>query len=243
MSSESIDVLALVVSAIAALAGMAAAAAGVVTALGTLLLAIFAYRAWSVARATLDAARLSADASREAAYQSSQTVIQMREDSAAMKADSARKARPYVYLEVVSSLWGPGFWDLVVRNEGRSIARNIQLHLNPEVPADEIGNDLVRAVNRTHTLTPSSHLRFSWRVSIDGADEGMPAESMASVTYQDDKGMGFGDEFLLDAPASADAMPAPTVGAEAAPNDPDPATRNIRLGLEAIATHLGELRR
>lgn len=231
------------VSLVGAAASVVAAFAGLLTATGTFLLAYFAYRAWSVASATLEAARQSALAGREAAEQSRLTVLQMRSDSETMREDSARNSRPYVYAELVPSLWGVGHWDVVIQNLGRSIARNVELSLIDEMPDDVIGRNLQGVTERLFTLAPSARLRFSWRTSLKGHEAGMDGKIPVQIDYYDDNGEPYHEDVILDTSVLGDAFPAPTVGAKVDKGTDEESLKNVRLALEALNTHVGELRR
>ena len=229
-------------AAITAAATVFSAIAALLTALGTFLLAFFAYRAWSVASATLEAARLSAVAGREAADQSRLTVLQMRADSDAMREDSARRSRPYVCAEAVPGLWGVGHWDLVIQNQGKSVARDVRLIIDQDIPVDDIGRELQSAVGRAYTLTPSARHRFAWRTVLEGNEAGMPGEVALRVEYLDDQGRPFRDDFQVDT-TNGNAYPAPQVGEVVLGNEPENVLKNIRFAIEALNTHVGELRR
>ncbi len=60
--------------------------------------------------------------------------------------DSRRRTRPYVYLQIEPGLHGPGHWDLVVKNTGRTSASDVVINvgvLTSEGDDDYITDGLV----------------------------------------------------------------------------------------------------
>lgn len=195
------------------------------TALGTIALAVLALTAWQTAIRTLN---------------------QMREDSQEKREDSARATRPYVHVELVPSLHHGPAWDLVLANTGRTTARELRVTVDGDpYPSDQVGEVLEGALHRTFLLVPGARLRMMWRREGSEANKieptGMPLKVTLRVAYADDAGETYGDQFDLDLEGVGRAVPMAATGEAIQGRDYD--LRNVRLGIDALSKHVGELRR
>jgi hypothetical protein len=146
--------------------------------------AVFAFVAWRTAKATLEASRMSSEAGRASAEAARAANEQARFDSVA-------QTRPYVWVEVVPGLAGPGTYDLRVKNTGRSAARGVRLEFDrwPD-PADDVAKAVRELFETPRTLPPECSIRTMWRLEgnfTDGTTEaGLPKSGSISVSYRGD---------------------------------------------------------
>lgn len=112
------------------------------------------------------------------------------------KIDSIAQSRPYVYASVVPGLAGEGMYDLVLKNTGQSIARNISITCPdmPEAP-DDIAEAIADLFGRKFDLPPQASIRVYWRMELtegaiwsDGSKDpaGMPSDATLIVEYTGD---------------------------------------------------------
>lgn len=200
-----------------------------VTAGATVFLAVYAYSTAAAAKKTLEESRRA----------------------------SLLSARPYVAVSVVPGLQGPGRWDLLLENTGKSLARNVRIDvLDGAEPRAEghFGEHLKRWLSETHTLAPGARVRVMWRWSEkregSKADEdGMPASTRVMASYQSTDGResyGEGEVYELVTDLLGVASPAPQQGSEALPGSSGrdiQALNDINFAIRALNTHVGELRR
>lgn len=161
-----------------------------ITAIGTLGLVVGAFFAWRTARNTLEQ----------------------------MERDSKAQARPYLHAELSPSIAGAPVWDLVIRNTGRSSARNVRGTLDgyPEGPFDLVVWEVRRELEEGRTIAPTSALRLIWFTGNRRKGETTTESSIGysdprtlSLTYSDDQGETFTDSFRL---APVQIAPAPSKG-------------------------------
>ncbi|MBJ8343917.1 hypothetical protein [Antrihabitans sp. YC2-6] len=160
-----------------------------------------------------------------------------------------REARPYVVLEVVPGLHGLGSWDLVVRNMGRTIARDVRMDIGDLSRRDEkdfITEPLARYLSAKRILAPSARQRVMWRREPNkevGRPEpaGASQKVSATVTYKDDVGASYTDVYDLSTDTIDDSTPAPTQGPKVLGDDKE--LVNIEKAIRTLSIHLGELRR
>lgn len=122
---------------------------------------------------------------------------------AARQAREARRlrkeqARPYVVVFIDSS---PAEWiwvDLVIRNLGRTAARNVRVSVDPS-PRRAAGTDPeVPIPARIPILVPGQEWRTFWDGTHvrDGSE--LPRQHTATVRFEDSTGEEFGETFELD---------------------------------------------
>jgi len=145
-----------------------------VTAIATVGLVVGAILAWREARRTLDQ----------------------------MKSDSAAQARPYVHAEIVPSIGGARAWDLIIKNTGKSAARNLRATAS-DWPTDEdkVTGDLRTVFDRERILPPGSTIRQYWYVGTrePGENTGFDIGTELTLTYTDSEGhKKYTDTFHLD---------------------------------------------
>ena len=153
----------------------------VVVAISSLEAAIFtgvmmvmACKAWKTAKETLEAQREAYEQSRK---------------------DSIAQTRPYVSATIVPGLQGMGIYDLLIKNSGKSAARNLTLSFsNWPTKSDVITESLRELMQTKRILTPGERLRVMWRMDLrntdsvikgsDGNVVGMPDVGTITVAYK-----------------------------------------------------------
>lgn len=195
-----------------------------ITATGSVLTAVFTCALWLVGWRTLGGAR---------------------EQLKLLREQAERDGRPYLAIDVVPGLHGAGFWDLVIENTGRSVARAVKLEVprwDAADPDDHITEPLRRFLAATHTIGPGARRRVMWRMSRDDIGvAGAPAVTTLAVAYQDETGGDLGESVTFDLETLAPLAPSPTEGARKGAGGRDLA--NIDFALRALSSHIAELRR
>lgn len=201
-------------------------------------LLVVAVLALSFAKAQVKAAREANELASEAQAKASDAQRRAAEQA---ERDSRAATRPYVYAQVVPGLFGPGSWDLVLRNTGRSPARALTLSTDWPDDLDEISGPLKQFCEEPRDLPPNASLRVTRRASFgQGPWLGQREKATVSVRYSDDQGASHSDSYLCDT-AMGSAMPAPSKGPRAAGKDNE--LKNIEKALRTLNQHVGELRR
>lgn len=218
-----------------------------VTAIGALATAVFTGFLWWVGRDGLIGARKELGLVAEQARLVGEQVELTRKQH-------EREVRPYVAASALPGLWGPGSWDLMVRNFGRTAARNVRFAIDPW-PArvhEDLGDHedgvllhLLEFLDGSYTIVPDAHYRVMWRLEagfMGGPNpvEGAPEDTKITVHYQDDLGNVYEDAFPLTLAGSA--TPSPDQGMKATSGS-NQELANINHALRAMNVHLGELRR
>lgn len=170
------------------------------------------------------------------------------------KIDSKNANRPYVGASIVPGIRGDTTFDLMIRNYGRSIAKNvtIDLHEDPKTK-DVVVRSLVEMFDTPRSFMPTQSLRVMWRsvpsegkkFAADGDDAengthrdnelGMPESAHLTVKYEDAEGERYEETFEVMSNRSG-LWPVPEIGE----NDPANLTPKhfYRLG-QIIAKHIG----
>ncbi|MFL0420191.1 hypothetical protein [Micrococcus luteus] len=134
-----------------------------------------------------------------------------------MQRDSRSQTRPYLSAELAPSIAGSPAWDLVIRNTGRSSARSVYgtLDATPEGPYDPVVWSVRNELAAERTIVPGSSLRLFWflgdrekGMTVDSAI-GFAAERVLSLSYRDEEGNQYTDQFPLRVDGST---PAPSKG-------------------------------
>jgi hypothetical protein len=179
--------------------------------------------------------------------------------------DSRERTRPYVQLDVVPGLQGPGSWDLVVENRGASTALEVVIDAGEFTPLDakdHIAPVIGRYLLTPKTLVPGARRRVMWGYQLrrdvthsDGSKEsvlvreaGVLTPREATVTYTDQRKArswwgrkrSYMETFLLNGAADGAVIPAPTEGPIPGSTD---MLQHIDKALRTMNSHLGELRR
>lgn len=157
---------------------------------------------WTTQRVAAGATVVAAGAAVTAAASGVRTLGQNRRDSKG-------RSRPMVAAELREVQYVKGTQILVVRNYGPSIARNVQVSFDPEIPDPEDPSTSMtpflkrRYANALPVLTPGMELD---NIYFSGQPEGAswvnreptPDQVTVTITYDNDAGDGFTDEFPLD---------------------------------------------
>lgn len=216
----------------AALAAWWSAAGSLATALLTLGLLIGAYAAWRTAKASLN---------------------QARDAQLQIKLDSIEQTRPYVFAQIVPGLGGPGAWDLLIRNSGRSAAVDLTIQTEDWPEADDkIVTELRKMFLTKQTIPPEVSLRSFWRIDAvsgsarsDGgpAVDGMPKTAALTLRYasQDRSSPHYSDTYLISIETIGLTPAASTGPNPSAHLTPGEASLHKMLG--RIVQSIGELRR
>lgn len=178
-----------------------------------------------------------------------------REAAAQAIADSQRATRPYLWAELVPSLTGAPCWDLVIRNTGRTPARDVTLDADPwPEPGDRFGDRLREHLGRPFELPPGSSLRLAWRIAHENDQPGNPDqpagmadEVTLTIRYHgDDPALEpFTETRFLDLPTRAGIIPAPSGGSEVGSTSApiEKTLKNIDYAIRGLSSHVAELRR
>lgn len=168
--------------------------------------------------------------------------------------DSRDRTRPYVQLDVVPGLQGPGSWDLVIENRGASTAHDVRIDagtLEPVTDEDHIAHALAVYLATSRTLVPGARRRLMWAFNLPdrGVRAGVLEGRTARVSYRDEQGMRrwrpskpFENKFFLEdvTGTAAGIYPAPTEGRTTGSGEH---LKNIDLAVRNLGAHVGELRR
>jgi hypothetical protein len=181
---------------------------------------------------------------------------QLREASDQQVRDSEAQTRPYLGVDVVTSLFGSPMFDLVIENFGKTTARGVRLSLaNNQFVAksesDEIGPALGRLFEKPFDLAPGSRRRILWLIpdSINAeprGDMGAPVADEINVNYRwDSDGTRpqrvYVERFSYDLSEYAKLVPAPNTGPKSSGTGSH--EKNIAHALRALTEHIAELRR
>jgi len=113
------------------LAAWSALASAVFAALTFVVALVAGYVALETMRASQAASRAAKDAADEARLANEQARL-----------DSVEQTRPYVYVEVVPSLFGAGCWDIRISNVGKSCARDLTLETEWPAKPDDVAQSV-----------------------------------------------------------------------------------------------------
>ena len=155
------------------------------------------------------------------------------------------EARPYVVLEVVPGFHSAPAMDLIVRNTGRSMAREVVLETKPWASrgeADHITERLLAFMKAPRLLAPGSRFRVMWSYEKDGKPAGAPTSQKVTAVYHDDAGVEYRDEYSFVLDELLAASPVPTSGPRVTSGE-DRALQNIDRAVRTLSEHVAELRR
>lgn len=167
--------------------------------------------------------------------------------------DSRQRTRPYVQLDVVPGLHGPGSWDLIIENRGASTARNVVVdggEYGIQDQDDHISPNLGKYLLSPKTLVPGARRRVMWGYSTDDPHirAGVLQPREVVVTYLDDRKARsrfgrrrpYSDTFVVGDGFAGAVFPAPTEGPRPTSSD---MLAHIDRAVRTLSTHVGELRR
>ncbi len=203
---------------------MSESTAVVITAIGTCVTAVATLGLWIVAWRTLGGAR-----------------DQLR----LLQEQTKAEARPYVVLEVVPGFHPPPAMDLVVRNTGRSMARDLVLESDgweARGDSDRISPRLQDFMKTPRLLAPGSRLRVMWSSARDESVAGAPQRMAVTAVYKDDVGVVYRDSYSFDLEDLLAASPAPSTGPRATDGS-NKELRNINHAIRSLSSHVAEMRR
>jgi len=125
-------------------------------------------------------------------------------------ADSRERTRPYVLAELSLAAESDSTIDLVIRNAGLSVARNVTVTFDPPLVVPDDGTRYVteytvrRYARPIHVFAPGQALsNIWWSGHAEPGGSGLvsgeptPAECTVTIEYADDRHRRFRDDFLL----------------------------------------------
>lgn len=182
------------------------------------------------------------------------TARQMRESAAQEARDSEARTRPYVSVEIVPGLAGPGSMDIVFANHGRTTARNVRVSLvgddfRAQSEEDEIGPALGRMFANRFELAPGARRRVFWQIPANDDESrsqfGTPLIGVVAVSYAwkpdgAETERRYADEFRYDLTEYPKLIPVPYSGPNASGTSADAHERNVVHALRAIARNVAE---
>ncbi|MFC0627458.1 hypothetical protein [Kribbella deserti] len=157
------------------------------------------------------------------------------------RTDSQARSRPMVAAELRQPPYVQGSMMLVIKNYGPSIARNIRVTFDPEIPdPDDPKTSIVPPLKRRYSkpipvLTPGMELDNLYYVGEPGAggkfanSEGTPLQITVRFDYEGDDGSEYSDTFPLD----CDLLSARTYIESS--KSPDSQRKRMVAALETIA--------
>ena len=163
-------------------------------------------------------------------------------------ADSRERTRPYVLAELSLAAESDSTIDLIIRNAGLSVARNVTVCFDPELVVPNDGTHYVteytirRYARPIHVLAPGQALSNIWwsgHAAPGGtsliSEEPTPEECTVTIEYADDRHRRFRDHFLL----VIDTMLTTTYATSS--TSTKGRLKTIDESLKKIATSLGQL--
>ncbi len=170
-----------------------------------------------------------------------------------IRRDSRKRTRPYVQLDVVPGLHGPGSWDLIIENRVPPQPLEVVIDAGKFIPVDaepHIAPRLADYLLAPKTLVPGARRRVMWGFHLTDRNlkAGVLEPRQATVTYLDERKARLGwptpracqDTFTLRDAFGAAVFPAPAEGSKPTSQD---MLAHIDRALRAMNGHIGELRR
>ena len=116
-----------------------------------------------------------------------------------------QELRPYVVIR--PAVRGRTLVMLEITNTGRTVARDVRIELSPDSPrTTNLVDDFAERIERPRpSLAPGELWRFSYLNAVDGSPADWPTCS-GTVTYTDETGEGFSEEFIVDVAAYSGAL-------------------------------------
>ncbi|QHF24209.1 hypothetical protein GTU73_09425 [Rathayibacter sp. VKM Ac-2804] len=120
--------------------------------------------------------------------------VGIRQLSAAAKLDRER-SQPYVVVSMEAVPGTPGFMDLVIRNYGQTLARNVRFKTDTDLQSSNHGDpETLMFPQLIPVLAPGQEFRTFWDVSRDRLHFNLPRRHDGRVSYE---GIG-GDKLKTD---------------------------------------------
>lgn len=116
------------------------------------------------------------------------------------KRDSRDRTRPVMVAELGHHHEDPMILIVIVRNAGPTVARNVRLTFNPELPNSEADRDRYAKYLRTMfgdvipTVAPGQVFSNPWHTRDR---DGVPGECTVTVRYEDTRGRKYEDSYLI----------------------------------------------
>jgi hypothetical protein len=155
-----------------------------------------------------------------------------------LRRDSHDRTRPMMIAEIRPSVIGTSSAELLIRNVGPSVAKNVRFTFTPPLPvladADAVGKTtpyLQRRYSRPFAVIgPGMELHDTYQYGGGNDLEPVPDDFVLTIAYQDDRGRDYRDSYDLSVSILHDSM-------FSRPNG-DPQDR-IADAVEAIARGVG----
>lgn len=194
-------------------------------------------------------------ATMKASKASSQAAIEANAQAAL---DSHEATRPYVDALIVPGLAGPTEFDLLVRNTGKSAAREVQIDYEADVDRDdEVTRAVAEMFATPRTMGPTTDLRIMWQLGESDADAdstdstgkpvrgkmGMPDEAVLTISYKSNDREESYTETIEVRCFHSGLWPIPQQGFVPARKGAPIQIKHIHSVLRAIARHLGDSNR
>ncbi|MGG5258639.1 hypothetical protein [Phycicoccus avicenniae] len=167
-----------------------------------------------------------------------------------IRRDSHDRTRPYVQLDVVPGLQGPGSWDLVIENRGASTALQVVVDpgvIHPLDRDDHISPVVGDYLETPKSLVPGARRRVMWGYDSGGVKAGVLEPRHVTVTYVDERLAArrwrtkpYRETLLVGEALGPAAFPAPFEGPKPTSQD---MLAHIDRAIRTLNTHVGELRR
>ena len=170
--------------------------------------------------------------------------------------DSIRQTRPYVFAELVPSIGGTEAYDMVIRNLGRSIARDLVITFDPAPEhLDDVASKVMGDLKEKRDLPPSASLRTYWHLGVSEGQKliddegnattnpvGLPRAGTIRLSYtsDDESHPQYSEQYTFDA-EKAGYWPVPNDGIEPGQNLGEQ-EKIFHSTLTAATRHLGMLR-
>ena len=180
------------------------------------------------------------------------TAREMAKTAKREAADSEARTRPYVSVDIVPGLQGAPIFDIVIRNSGETIARNVRLSLdegfNALIPEDEIGPGLGKMFDQRFELAPRTSRRVMWRLGWDqqahpSGEMGVPEAGEITISYEWEQADGtvqrYSERQGYDLTEYGKLIPVPSTGGASPGKD----ASNLMNAVKALSIHVAELRR
>lgn len=194
-------------------------------------------------------------ATMKASKASSQAAITANRQAAK---DSHEATRPYVDALIVPGLAGTTEFDLLVRNTGKSAAREVQIDCQAEVDRDdEVTRAVAEMFATPRPMGPDTELRIMWQLGETDADAdstdssgkpvegkmGMPDDAVLTISYKANDEKESYTEVVDVKCFHSGLWPVPQQGSMPKAKEAPIETRHIHSTLRAIARHLGDSNR
>lgn len=209
---------------------------------------------WLTAIATVVGVVIAGAAFVAAAIAVVQTGRQMRAAARTESENSDSQTRPYVGVDITPGMASLPSFDIVIRNHGKTTARNIRIDLlDGEFgvrPGDEMfGPAQARVFSVPFDLAPGAHRRLLWQVMASKAANrpeniGAPDAGELGIAYEWQPGEGrepraYSDSIRYDLRDYPALVVVPGTGGTTDGRNAEDHLKNAVKALRAIASHVG----